>query len=142
MYNKYGLYFINTGLYSCLLLRSYRMDIGKQRKPTVDAKYLHAFAPNPLSQNGQHHGLRHPVEGNNKKLFYYQIHCFILAIETPNCTDHNITCIFIVDSAFKKIKILQEASLEHHPTTVSCPTPARRRHRTTFTQVQCSKYYL
>lgn len=23
----------------------------------------------------------------------------------------------------------------HTPTTVSCPTPARRRHRTTFTQV-------
>ena len=43
--------------------------------------------------------------------------------------------IFNIDSAFKKIKILQEASLEHHPTTVSCPTPARRRHRTTFTQV-------
>jgi len=76
------------------------MDIGKQRKPSVDAKYLHAFAPSPLSQNGQH--LRHPVE----------------------------------DSAFKKIKILQEASLDHHPTTVSCPTPARRRHRTTFTQDQ------
>ena len=43
---------------------------------------------------------------------------------------------FFSDSAFKKIKILQEASLEHHPTTVSCPTPARRRHRTTFTQVR------
>ena len=41
-----------------------RMDIGKQRKPSVDAKYLHAFAPSPLSQNGQH-GLRHPVEGKN-----------------------------------------------------------------------------
>jgi hypothetical protein len=31
------------------------------------------------------------------------------------------------------------SSLPHHaghtPTTVSCPTPARRRHRTTFTQV-------
>ena len=40
------------------------MDIGKQRKPSVDAKYLHAFAPSPLSQNGQH-GLRHPVEGKN-----------------------------------------------------------------------------
>ena len=38
------------------------MDIGKQRKPSVDAKYLHAFSPSPLSQNGQH--LRHPVEGN------------------------------------------------------------------------------
>lgn len=24
----------------------------------------------------------------------------------------------------------------HTPTTASCPTPARRRHRTTFTQVQ------
>ena len=42
------------------------MDIGKQRKPSVDAKYLHAFSPSPLSQNGQH--LRHPVEGN--KSFY------------------------------------------------------------------------
>ena len=41
------------------------MDIGKQRKPSVDAKYLHAFAPSPLSQNGQH-GLRHPVEGKSK----------------------------------------------------------------------------
>ena len=40
------------------------------------------------------------------------------------------------DSAFKKIKLLQESSLEHHPTSVSCPTPARRRHRTTFTQVR------
>ena len=44
------------------------MDIGKQRKPTVDAKYLHAFAPSPLSQNGQH-GLRHPVEGNKQNHF-------------------------------------------------------------------------
>ena len=38
------------------------MDVGKQRKPSVDAKYLHAFAPSPLSHNGQH-GLRHPGEG-------------------------------------------------------------------------------
>ena len=49
------------------------MDIGKQRKPSVDAKYLHAFAPSPLSQNGQH-GLRHPVEGKknleNEKCSY------------------------------------------------------------------------
>ena len=43
------------------------------------------------------------------------------------------------DSAFKKIKLLQESSLDHHPTSVSCPTPARRRHRTTFTQVR--KYF-
>ena len=45
------------------------MDIGKQRKPTVDAKYLHAFSPSPLSQNGQH-GLRHPVEGMKRNLNY------------------------------------------------------------------------
>ena len=44
----------------------HRMDIGKQRKPSVDAKYLHAFSPSPLSQNGQH--LRHPVEGNKSNL--------------------------------------------------------------------------
>ena len=48
---------------------------------------------------------------------------------------YSLFVLSITDSAFKKIKILQEASLEHHPTTVSCPTPARRRHRTTFTQV-------
>ena len=108
------------------------MDIGKQRKPSVDAKYLHAFAPSPLSQNGQH-GLRHPVEGKNNldnENFSY------IPLISRYVLEYAIYfTIFNIDSAFKKIKILQEASLEHHPTTVSCPTPARRRHRTTFTQV-------
>ena len=79
----------------------------------------------------------------------YVIQLRVRAIYSLTCTDSlplNIisryvskyaiyVTIFNIDSAFKKIKILQEASLEHHPTTVSCPTPARRRHRTTFTQV-------
>lgn len=55
---------------------------------------------------------------------------------------------FILDSegAFKKLK--SEPTMGgpspspnvqhtgHTPTTASCPTPARRRHRTTFTQVR------
>ena len=53
----------------------------------------------------------------------------------PTLKQSVLSYLTITDSAFKKIKILQEASLDHHPTTVSCPTPARRRHRTTFTQV-------
>lgn len=44
------------------------------------------------------------------------------------------------EGAFKKLKPDPCASsphIGHTPTTASCPTPARRRHRTTFTQV-CS----
>lgn len=43
-----------------------------------------------------------------------------------------------VEGAFKKLKPDPCASsphIGHTPTTASCPTPARRRHRTTFTQV-------
>ena len=55
--------------------------------------------------------------------------------------------IILVEGAFKKLKSepLNSSSpvttsitnhhLGHTPTTASCPTPARRRHRTTFTQV-------
>lgn len=42
------------------------------------------------------------------------------------------------EGAFKKLKPDPCASsphIGHTPTTASCPTPARRRHRTTFTQV-------
>lgn len=45
------------------------------------------------------------------------------------------------EGAFKKLKPDPCASsphIGHTPTTASCPTPARRRHRTTFTQV-CAK---
>ena len=110
------------------------MDIGKQRKPSVDAKYLHAFSPSPLSQNGQH--LRHPVEGNKSLYDIFGVVLFNLSLNPFR----SLFVLSIIDSAFKKIKILQEASLEHHPTTVSCPTPARRRHRTTFTQVVSKKH--
>lgn len=38
------------------------------------------------------------------------------------------------------------SSLSHHaghtPTTASCPTPARRRHRTTFTQVSYTTIFI
>lgn len=52
--------------------------------------------------------------------------------------------LFISEGAFKKLKnepIVVSVSSPiqhpgHTPTTASCPTPARRRHRTTFTQVR------
>ena len=131
----YTFSFLRLILSTNLILKSSfsRMDIGKQRKPSVDAKYLHAFAPSPLSQNGQH-GLRHPVEGKSKFIAWLALILSTLISRYVSKYAIYVT-IFNIDSAFKKIKILQEASLEHHPTTVSCPTPARRRHRTTFTQV-------
>ena len=48
--------------------------------------------------------------------------------------------LIILDGAFKKLKTEGESggmsvhNPSHNPTS-SCPTPARRRHRTTFTQV-------
>jgi len=83
----------------------------KNRK-NLDVKYLHPFSPAP-----SHNGHRHSGSGAEGGLF------------PPDYFD-------AADSAFKKIKLLQESSLDHHPTSVSCPTPARRRHRTTFTQEQ------
>lgn len=50
-----------------------------------------------------------------------------------------------VEGAFKKLKPDPCASsphIGHTPTTASCPTPARRRHRTTFTQVCTRQVYL
>ncbi|KAF7998529.1 hypothetical protein HCN44_010937 [Aphidius gifuensis] len=47
-----------------------------------------------------------------------------------------------VEGAFKKLKPEPCASsphIGHTPTTASCPTPARRRHRTTFTQEQLAE---
>ncbi|KZC11546.1 Homeobox protein prophet of Pit-1 [Dufourea novaeangliae] len=47
-----------------------------------------------------------------------------------------------VEGAFKKLKPDPCASsphIGHTPTTASCPTPARRRHRTTFTQEQLAE---
>ncbi|TGZ32084.1 Paired box protein Pax-7 [Temnothorax longispinosus] len=46
------------------------------------------------------------------------------------------------EGAFKKLKPDPCASsphIGHTPTTASCPTPARRRHRTTFTQEQLAE---
>lgn len=69
---------------------------------------------------------------------------------------HHAFFFFAAEGAFKKLKPEPNSglssvsggvsspgsgisSLPHHaghtPTTASCPTPARRRHRTTFTQV-------
>ena len=84
----------------------------KNRK-NLDVKYLHPFSPSP-SHNG------HRQNSGAEGLF------------PPDYFD-------AADSAFKKIKLLQESSLDHHPTSVSCPTPARRRHRTTFTQVNLGR---
>lgn len=58
-----------------------------------------------------------------------------------------LNIIFIVisasEGAFKKLKTepltsvgsISASHSGHTPTTATCPTPARRRHRTTFTQV-------
>jgi hypothetical protein len=63
-------------------------------------------------------------------------HCLpIVTLGVDNLKRIKIDFLLFTDSAFKKIKLLQESALEHHPSSVSCPTPARRRHRTTFTQV-------
>ncbi|XP_059484253.1 paired mesoderm homeobox protein 2 [Neocloeon triangulifer] len=61
----------------------------------------------------------------------------------------NLTFLEGVEGAFKKLKPDPGASLGggslsaihagHTPTTSSCPTPARRRHRTTFTQEQLAE---
>lgn len=67
----------------------------------------------------------------------------------------NLILIIKAEGAFKKLKPEPNSGLSsvsgsvsspgsgglpqhagHTPTTVSCPTPARRRHRTTFTQVR------
>ena len=48
---------------------------------------------------------------------------------------------FVTDGAFKKLKTEGETGggmSVHHAPSSSCPTPARRRHRTTFTQVSLS----
>ncbi|CAH0387008.1 unnamed protein product [Bemisia tabaci] len=48
-----------------------------------------------------------------------------------------------VEGAFKKLKNEPlggpSPSIPHTPTTAACPTPARRRHRTTFTQEQLAE---
>ncbi|XP_031785839.1 homeobox protein prophet of Pit-1 [Nasonia vitripennis] len=46
------------------------------------------------------------------------------------------------EGAFKKLKpepCASSSHIGHTPTTASCPTPARRRHRTTFTQEQLAE---
>lgn len=69
-------------------------------------------------------------------------------------------CSFVSDGAFKKLKPEPQTATSggslgavspstgagggpqhagHTPTTASCPTPARRRHRTTFTQEQLAE---
>ena len=51
----------------------------------------------------------------------------------------HILSVFVSDGAFKKLKTEGETGggmSVHHAPSSSCPTPARRRHRTTFTQVR------
>ncbi|OXU27692.1 hypothetical protein TSAR_013718, partial [Trichomalopsis sarcophagae] len=52
------------------------------------------------------------------------------------------TRIVGAEGAFKKLKpepCASSSHIGHTPTTASCPTPARRRHRTTFTQEQLAE---
>lgn len=78
------------------------------------------------------------------------------SFKAPHVHVTNFYFHFTAEGAFKKLKPEPNSGLSsvsgsgmsspgsgisslphagHTPTTVSCPTPARRRHRTTFTQV-------
>ncbi|KAG9428775.1 homeobox protein prophet of Pit-1 [Apis mellifera carnica] len=61
---------------------------------------------------------------------------------TPGRSSVGATSTVGAEGAFKKLKPDPCASsphIGHTPTTASCPTPARRRHRTTFTQEQLAE---
>lgn len=61
-----------------------------------------------------------------------------LCLERLKLIESDFFLIPGAEGAFKKLKPDPCASsphIGHTPTTASCPTPARRRHRTTFTQV-------
>ncbi|XP_068085786.1 homeobox protein unc-42 [Anabrus simplex] len=73
---------------------------------------------------------------------------------TRTLSDHSVLCsITGAEGAFKKLKPEPQPLIGsggpsptggpqhagHTPTTASCPTPARRRHRTTFTQEQLAE---
>ncbi|KAI4502902.1 hypothetical protein M0802_001946 [Mischocyttarus mexicanus] len=61
---------------------------------------------------------------------------------TPGRSSVGATTTVGAEGAFKKLKPDPCASsphIGHTPTTASCPTPARRRHRTTFTQEQLAE---
>lgn len=80
---------------------------------------------------------------------------FLRPTKTTNCFSLPIISFpLLTDGAFKKLKpepaSTGSSSLGtvspggpqhagHTPTTASCPTPARRRHRTTFTQEQLAE---
>lgn len=59
-----------------------------------------------------------------------------------------LSLILASEGAFKKLKTepltsvggISASHSGHTPTTATCPTPARRRHRTTFTQVSIFIY--
>ena len=107
----------------------FSMDTKNRSKNLDSVKYLHPFSPSP-----SHNGHRHNPGAEGKAdfssfIWIVKISPLFKGLFSPDYFD-------AADSAFKKIKLLQESSLEHHPTSVSCPTPARRRHRTTFTQVR------
>ncbi|XP_023324422.1 ALX homeobox protein 1 [Eurytemora carolleeae] len=50
--------------------------------------------------------------------------------------DNSSRNLYTIDGAFKKLKTEGENGSMHNPSASTCPTPARRRHRTTFTQEQ------
>lgn len=65
-----------------------------------------------------------------------------------SCSSEFFSSILASEGAFKKLKTepltsvgsLSASHSGHTPTTATCPTPARRRHRTTFTQVSVTDY--
>ena len=67
-------------------------------------------------------------------ILFFSVMSQIIPYFSRDATAH---CVFI-DGAFKKLPTPTSSSLHlpSHHNPAACPTPARRRHRTTFTQEQ------